>query len=287
MKEREHIGFFYAILAAIASAAMSVVIKWTEAASLEVMIFIRFLVSVILLVPAYFQGKIQFTRKRFGMHLARAIVGLIAMYSFFYSIRNLDLVNALTLFYTAPLFLPLVIYFWLKKIIPPMRIVAGIIGFIGILIILRPWLEAINWAVFVGLIGALFFAIAQVGVRLLSRIESIETIMAYFFLISLVISFFFMLFAWEPIDSIFVWMKLILIGVLSYIFQYFYTQSLRMAPASKVSSVNYLAVVFGGIFGWFFFGESPSIWVLVGVMFIIAGGLIALFSEQEIRGRKN
>ncbi len=70
---------------------------------------------------------------------------------------------------------------------------------------------------------------------------------------------------------------------LTFIYQYLLVRALSYAPATKVGTMNYLSVVFSGILGWWIFHEVPSIWVLVGVVFIIGGGVVALFSKAESR----
>jgi drug/metabolite transporter (DMT)-like permease len=171
----------------------------------------------------------------------------------------------------------------MKLVIPRSRVFALILGFAGVILILRPTEGSLSIASLIGLTGGLFAAIAQLGVRQLSKVESTETILSYYFIISTVVSFFPMVYAWKPIGEPMLWFLLLLIGLFSLIYQYLLTRSLTHAPATKVSTMNYLSVIFSGLLGWWFFNEVPSLWVVGGVFLIIGGGVIALLSREEAR----
>ncbi|MDE3045427.1 MAG: DMT family transporter [Verrucomicrobiota bacterium] len=281
--QREHHGFLMGICAALLLAFSGVMIKWGAEIPNETMVFFRFFISSLCILPFLFSGRVRLRWRAFPKHFPRAIAGLLSIYCYFYSIKYLPLVNASTLFYTGPLFVPLVVFFWLRLIVPKQRIGALVIGFLGILVILRPgpgfeWLTTL-----VGLLSGLFSAIAQVGIRQLSKTESTETILSYFFILSAILSFPPMLVTWQSIESSFQWLDLLGIALTSVAFQYFITKSLTHAPVSKVSVLSYLGVVFSGLFGWFIFSEQPTVWVLAGSSLIILGGLVALFSKESSR----
>lgn len=280
---REHYGFLFGLLTALSLSLNAIFIRWAESVPIPVIIFIRFSVMLLFLLPSIVQKKVQIRQKNIKKHLIRAFSGLIAMYCFFYSIDALPLVDAMTIFNTAPLFLPLIVLVWLKLIIPKMRVLAVVIGFVGILVILRPGSDVNLLGAAIGLMGGFFNAFAQLGIRQLSKVESTQTILVYYFLISTVLSFFPMIVFWEPIESFSIWADLFLISLTSFAFQYCLTQSLAHAPATKVATMSYLNVVFSGLLGWWIFRETPTIWAIVGSILIIGGGLISIFSKQESR----
>jgi drug/metabolite transporter (DMT)-like permease len=94
-----------------------------------------------------------------------------------------------------------------------------------------------------------------------------------------------MVYFWEPIASLELWINLGLIGIVSIGYQYCFTKSLKAAGSTKVSAINYLGVPFGGLLGWWFFQEQPSFWALIGTVLIILGGIIAILSKEEARHR--
>jgi drug/metabolite transporter (DMT)-like permease len=281
--EREHHGFLFGALAALSISICGVLIRWAAPVPIETMVFSRFLISFLLLMPWIVRGKVKVRAANLGKHILRATAGLVSMYCYFYSVLHMPLVNAFTFTNTMPLFVPIVVFLWMKLIVPKGRIWALACGFAGVLLVLRPTGEWSEWTNVTGLGNGLFAAIAYVGIRQLSKVESTETILTYYFLISVVFSAFPMFYAWQPIVDPLLWLDLLLIGLFSFLFQYFMTKSITYAPVSKVSAMSYLSVPFTGLLGWWLFQEVPSYWVLAGSVLIIAGGIGMLLSKETPR----
>ena len=278
---KTYLGFLFGLLAALTNALNPIFIKWAASVSNETMVFVRFFVGLLFVLPGAFTGKVKFHARYIGKHMWRALVGIGGIYCFFFSVKYLSLIDAVTLQNTSPLFVPIILFFSRKVIIPKWEIVGLVLGFLGVLLILRPGADLRNWACAIALLGALFAALGQLGIRSLSKVESLHTMMLYYFLISTVVSLPAMLYTWKPIEDSSLWIWLICIGIASCALQYFKTKSLIYAPASKVSVLVYLGVIFGGLFGWWLFDEIPSFWAIGGIVLIIGGSLFALFSEEK------
>lgn len=283
---KEHHGLIFAVAASMLTAISAVLVRWTEAVPITTMLFVRFALCSLCVTPFLWNRKVVMTETTVRKHTFRALLGLISMGCYFYSITHLSVINAVTLANTAPLFLPLVVFFWLRKIVPMIRLFSLLIGFIGVIVILRPSPDMEVGAALLGLFGGLCMALVQIGIRQLSKTESLETILTHYFIISAVVALFPMIYFWQPILTWELWRNLILIGIISVLYQYCFTRSLSAAGATKVSAINYLAVPFGGLLGWWFFHEVPSFYVLVGACLIVCGGVIAILSKQEARHRK-
>lgn len=281
---KEHHGLLLAIGTAALTAIGAVLVRWTPV-PVTTILFFRFGICALAVLPLLWQKKVVITLPSIRSHTTRALAGLISMGCFLYSVGHLSIMNAVTLSNTAPLFLPLVIFFWLKKIIPKMRFIALFIGFLGVVIIMRPSVHIQISAALIGLFGGLCSAIVQIGIRQLSMTESVEKILTHYFLIITAITFFPMIYFWEPISDPGIWINLVLIGIIALFLQYCLTTSLKHAGSTKVSAVNYLSVPFGGLLGWKFFNEEPSFWVLIGTSLILVGGIIAILSRKESRDR--
>jgi len=276
-----HLGFVFGLLAALTNAFNPIFIKWAASVSNETMVFVRFLVGLLFVLPGLFTGKVKFHAQYIGKHAWRAVVGIGGIYCFFFSVKYLPIVDAVTLQNTSPLFVPILYFFSRKVVIPKWEIFGLVIGFLGVLLILRPGADLRNWACAIAVLGGLFAAMGQMGVRALSKVESLETMMLYYFLIATVVSLPAMLYTWKPIEDPTMWIWLICIGMASCALQYFKTKSLIYAPATKVSVLVYLGVIFGGFFGWWLFNEVPSYWAIGGIVLIIGGSLLTLFSEKK------
>ncbi len=277
--EKEHHGFIYGFLAALCSAVIAVLIKLAASVSTETLIFARFFIPLPFILWIGFHKNIDLSWKKIPGHLVRSLAGLTSMYCFFYAVKSLPIVNALTLSNTSPLFIPLIVLIWLKLVVSKMRYFALGIGFLGVIVLLRPAHFEFSLGSLAGLGTGLFSAIAYVTIRQLSKIESTETILAYYFLIASAIAFFPMLAAWKPISQPIDWIYILGLGIVSFFYQYVLTRSFTLAAASKVSTMNYLALIFGGLAGWWIFNEVPDLWVLLGSALIVLSALLALFDK--------
>ncbi len=280
---KEHHGFLYGILAALSSAGMALFVKLCTSVSVGTLVFSRFVLGVPIILWVIYHQKLDISWAKVPKNLTRSLASILAIYAYFYSLQLLPIVNAITLTNTAPLFLPFVALIWLKLLVSKRRFLATAIGFVGILILLRPTSHFLETGSLLGLASGVLGAIALMSIRVLSKTESTEMILSYYFLIGTALSFFPLFLDWQPFYDPMQWLYLFLSGVCALIYQFTITKAYTHAPATKVSTMNYLGVVFGGLFGWWIFNEVPSYWVLAGTLLIISGALVALFDHTPPR----
>jgi drug/metabolite transporter (DMT)-like permease len=276
-------GFWYGIVAALTNAAIALVAKGAEGISVEVLVFARFFVSLLILLPVVRRQRIRVEWRRLPGHLVRGVAGLAAMYCYFFAVQRLPVVTALTLTNTAPLFIPLGLLVWLRLVIPKQRLVGVALGFAGVVALLRPQFGGQAVAEWVGLGGGVAMAIAYIGLRQLTKSHSPYEILFYYFGISTVLSALPLPWVWEPIRSPHLWGALFLLGLLSALLQFCLTHAMSLMQVSKVSATTYFSVVFGTIGGWLFFGEAPDWWTALGALLIVLGGVVSLFDHTPPR----
>jgi drug/metabolite transporter (DMT)-like permease len=276
---REHHGFIFGILAAICSSLMYVFVKLAQDVPVSTIVFSRFFIGLILLLPWLMRPPIRFNFQHFSLHLIRDFSGLIGIACYYFAIRRISLVNLSTLVGTFPLFIPIVLLVWRKLLIPKQTFWALIIGFMGVLVILRPSAELTDIADLVALFGAVFSALSAVAIRKLSHIESTHSILLNYFVLASIVAAVFMGIWWQPINRPIDWVYLGGVGVFGTLYQFFMTKSYTHAPTSKASMMSYFTVVFGGLFGWIFWNEVPPYRDALGVLLIVAGGCLALFDK--------
>ncbi|PIS00950.1 MAG: hypothetical protein COT84_04825 [Chlamydiae bacterium CG10_big_fil_rev_8_21_14_0_10_35_9] len=280
MKERDiFIGSMFGLLAALSYTIMATLVKLSPEVRIEAVVFFRNVVSMIILLPFLLKKKISLKTKRFKLHTFRAVVGMLGLYAYFYAVRNLPLVNAILLANTSPLFIPLVVLLWIKSKIPKRRMVFLGLGFLGVALILEPNLHFPLVPSIIGLSAGLFVAIAMVSVRLLSKTEKTESILFYFFIFSIIISFFPMVFTWEPFSEK-MWIYILGVGVAATFFQFFITKAYTYIPATQAGCLMYMSIVFGGILGFFLFDTIPKITILLGAFLVILGGILTLLDKK-------
>jgi drug/metabolite transporter (DMT)-like permease len=274
----------FMVAAAFLFALMSVMVKLLSHSLPNAMVvFLRSGLSLLVLLPPILRrGVARLRTRHLREHLVRGTVGMAAMYCFFFGIAKLGLAEALLLNYSLPLFIPLVERVWLGEPTP-----AGIwrplaIGMLGLLFILKPGLGLFQPAALVGVLGALFAATAQVGVRRLTLTESVTNIVFYFSICSTVIAFVPALFAWvtPAVSSIAVILAMVAAGTLA---QLLMTRAYQLAPAARVGPFIYGSVAFAALFDWLLFARRPDGLSSLGTALVVAAGILALRGARTAR----
>lgn len=264
-------------LSALLFATMGVLIRLASHTVDNVtVVFMRNLTGTLLLLPfALTQGKTFFITHKPLMHLWRALVGLAAMYGFFYAIAHLPLSNAMVFTYSSPVFIPLVAWLFLKERITPPMIIAALVGLVGVILVAKPSTEMFNWLSVVGISSSFFAAMAFVTVRALTTTEPATRIVFYFCLIATVVSAIPMYWHWRVLTQ----QELIYLvgaGSLATFSQISLSKAYSYAPAGKIGPANYLAIIFAGIWAWILWGEVPDHTALAGMLLILIGLLLCL-----------
>ena len=282
-KKTDHLpkGGAFIFVAATAYACMGMLVKRGKALPDEQLVFARNFICLLILLPWLFipRPKSLKTKKPYT-HLARALFGLLNMYLFFYSLRYILLVDAMLLNNTMPLFVPLVLWVWKKEKIPLTLVPGLVIGFVGVILILRPGLEIFNPAALLALASGLSMSISMANVRELGKFDPIYRILFYYFAISSFISVVPLVWAWEN-PSLSLWLILIGVGVFAAIYQFFLTAGYYYAPASKISPIIYFAVILSGFFDWYFWGQIPSTLSYIGVVLVIIGAIWCVKTQRK------
>jgi drug/metabolite transporter (DMT)-like permease len=277
MQHKEHHGFLYGTLAALCNALTVVFVKLASEAPTFTLLFFRFFISLLLLLP--FIHQVKLTLAKIPNHLFRALSGFLSIVFYYYAIERIYIANAITLANTAPLFTPFVALIWLKLLVSKWRFMAAVIGFIGVIFILNPTHFTFELASFAALATGFLSSISFINIRQLSKTESTETILFSYFAIAAFACFFPMIFTWKPIPNPITWLYIALMGLFAYLMQYFITKAFTHAPVSKAGLTAYFAIVFGGAAAWWIWGEIPTTWAVIGTLLTIAGGALALFDK--------
>lgn len=240
-------------------------------------VFFRNVVGLILFLPFIFKQGIGFVKtEKLWMHTWRSIVGLAAMYGFFYAIAHLKLSNAMVFTYSSPIFIPLIAWLFLKEKVTTAMLCAAGLGFIGVFCVAKPDQGLLNWISIVGISSSLLASMAFVTVRALTQTEPPERIVFYFCLIGSLLSVIPMFWVWRPyhLHELFF---LVAAGVLANVSQIFMSHAYRLAP------VNYIAIIFAGIWGFLLWNEVPDLYSVIGFGIIL---LAILLCSPLIQSKK-
>lgn len=223
------------------------------------------------------------TTRRPLMHLWRGALGVTGILCLFQALTLLPLADATTLGFTAPMFATLLSFLFLKEAVGRHRWLAVVVGFVGVMIVMRPGGDALPaMGVAFALIGAGFSAAVTVTLRHLSQTEHVAAIVFWFFIACAVVGAL-LLPAFGSLHPPLAFAFLAGGGMAGGVAQLAMTESLRLAPVSAVTPFDYLQIAGAVLFGWLALSVAPSISSLAGAALIIASGLYTAWREQVRR----
>ncbi len=242
----------------------------------ETVVFMRNLVGCLLFLPWVLRrGLAPFATRVPHLHLVRALVGLGAMYCFFYAIAHIPLAEAMLFTYAAPVFVPLVSRAWLGEPLSARVYLAIVIGLAGVILVLKPGPGIFRAISLVGLAACFLAAVAFTAVRRLSVSEPPLRIVFYFTLISTLVSALPMAWAWQGLSAQAL-VLLVGVGVLATVSQLVMSEAYRVAPVGTISPFSYTAIVFSAALAWLIWSEPLDRYALGGALLIFASGVLTL-----------
>ncbi|MBB4265551.1 DMT family transporter [Roseospira visakhapatnamensis] len=224
-----------------------------------------------------------FTR-RLGLHGIRLGLTVVTVMTGFYALVNLPLATAISISFSRALFVTLLAVVVLREVVGPHRWSAVAIGFLGVLVILRPWTGGqVDLAMVAGLISAAAVAGMSICVRLLSSTEGTMVMMLYSSALMSVILAVPAAFMWVTPDAVTLLLVLAM-GGSAVVGQFLLISAYRHAEPSAVAPMNYTQLLWVTALGFVLFGEFPGPAIWTGAALIIGAALYTLHRERQ-RGR--
>jgi drug/metabolite transporter (DMT)-like permease len=247
--------------------------------------FFRNLFGLAFMMPWLLRSGVNaLATRRMGGHVMRALFGLSAMLCLFMALSLMPLAEVTALTFAAPLFATVGSALVLKERVRLRRWTATLVGFLGVMIILRPGMEVISPAALVALAAAALMAGAMVSVRSLARSEHPAAIVIYFGLLVTPMSLVLALFVWTtPTLELLFWF--LLLGLAATAGQILMTRAFAAAEASAVMPFDFSRLIFVSLFGMMLFGEMPDGWTYVGAAIILAAA--AYITHHESRAGRS
>ncbi|ELS05614.1 putative permease [Xenococcus sp. PCC 7305] len=272
-------GAFFIVASEFSFALGAALVKLvSESFPNESIVFFRNFFGLLILAPLLFRGGTKTLQTDcLPIHLVRSGFGIGAMYCFFYAIANLSLGNTMLIKSTIPLIIPFVSGIWLHEKISQRIIFAGVLGFLGVFLILKPDGDT-NWASLVALLSSVLAAIAFVAVRKLSATEPTLRIISFFSIFGLFISAIPLIWTWKT-PTVRQFLLLMGLGLATTLGQFLLTRGYQNAPAASVGIFTYTSVIFGTFLGWLFWSELLDMNYFFGAVLIVLAGSIVLRSK--------
>ena len=219
------------------------------------------------------------------MHLLRSVLGIGAMGLAFYAFSLMPLAEAVSILHTAPLFMTALSVVLLRETVGIRRWSAIILGFIGMLLVVRPGADMLASGSLYMLAAAFLIGCTTIIIRHLGKIDDPVCITFYFTVTGVVVSSIGILIqGWEqplPMDLA----LLTVVGLFGGMAQYLMTLSYRHLAVGVVAPLKYLTIVFSGSIAYLVWGEVPDLQSVIGISIIILSGLYTLHREL-LRGTR-
>jgi drug/metabolite transporter (DMT)-like permease len=247
-------------------------------------VFLRSLSSLIVAAAVMLPvaGFSVFATQRPRDHVARGLSQAISQTLTILAFSLMPLAGAIAINFSAPLFAALVSIIFLKERAGFARWSALLVGFFGVLIVTNPGPNSLTLGALFALGNAIMYGSVTVAVRGMTKTESANTLLMWQLVTVAFFQSFLLLFGWRlpsPIDAAMLFAS----GFTNAIGQYFWTQALRLAPATAVSPFYYLMLVWAMIIGFLVWGDIPTKGLLIGSAIVVASGLFLLWRETRLQ----
>ena len=249
----------------------------------EIMLYRSCIGFLIVLTVARVAGTLgQVSTARLGLHALRNIAHFSGQNLWFFAITVIPLAQVFALEFTSPLWVLVLSPLILGERLTRVRVLAGLLGFVGILIVARPSPESLNIGVLTAALSAIGFALSAIFTRRLTRTESITCIL--FWLTLMQIGFGLVAAGYDgdmalPSAQTLPW--LVLIGCAGLLAHFCLTSALAIAPATVVVPIDFVRLPAIAVVGALVYGEALDPWVLLGALVIFAANYWNIWVETR------
>lgn len=281
--QRIGLGIILRVAAMACMATLFAGVKWAAGQGVPVLEIVFFrnafaFIPIALYILPTTGWRVLRTRRPLG-HLARSAVGLAGMFCGFTAASLLPLTEATALQFAAPLFMTALSALILKEHVGRHRWAAVAVGFVGVLIMIRPDPASMaQLGALFGIAGALGAAGAMIAVREIGKTEPGPTIVFYFTLAGTLAGLASAPFGWVMPDALTL-AVLIGVGLLGGVGQLLLTQALKVAPVAAVAPFDYTQLIWASLLGFLVWGELPRPVTLAGAVIVAGSGVYILYRE--------
>lgn len=262
--------------------------KWLGATYSPVqLLFLRGLLAtpVLVVLVVVLGGRPALRTRHLDIHLLRGFLNVVSASCFYLSLTMLPLAEVTAIAFSAPLLVAIISVVFLDEKVSLGGWGALLVGFAGVLLIVRPSPQHMPWAAMLPLITALGYAVMMVSARRINVRESMPTTMLYIALGQVFFAGLPQAWVWEPVQTGH-FAGFMGLAIFSTLGLGLITQAFRVAPASIVAPFDYSGLIWATLLGWLIWHEAPSFWFYAGAFLITAGGVyIALLQRPKKKAK--
>ncbi len=272
-------GVLFMLLSALISALNGAVAKiLSESMDPIEVVFYRNFLGVIIILFSLKKIPVSFDTSKLHLLLLRGVFGALAMLLFFYTIAYIPLGEAVILNKTSPFFVTILAYYLMKETINTNTIFALIIGFMGVVFIIKPFGIEISHEHIMGILGGFFAAAAYATIKKIKNIYDARIIMLSFMGIGMILPLLIFLFTpyveFKIYTDPFIWTLIVIMAIISTASQWFLTRAYSLSPASIIGVVSYTNIPFAVGFGVMLGDSFPDMYTFWGIALIVLGGIL-------------
>ena len=260
-----------------------------EMSSGQIVLF-RFSFQALILLPILFwANQLTLTFKHFWLQLLRALAMATATFCFFVAVRYMPLADSIAIFFVEPMILTILSVLFLGEVVRLRRVTAIIIGFIGVIIIIRPQFSDVGLIALLPLITAASFATYMLITRYFAeKISPVQMQFQMGLIIVPIMSVFVLLFPNLGIFEIKTpsWYEFYLLIALGFVAtggHLLLVFAASKAPANLLAPFQYVEIIGATFLGFFVFGDVPTIYTSIGITLIVLSGLYLWYREHQLQ----
>lgn len=217
-------------------------------------------------------------------YFVRCLIGVLAMFCGFWAIGHLPLAQAVSLSYSTPLFVTIAAVWFLHEQVRARRWAAVVIGFIGVLVIVRPGSASFTAGSLVALSAAVLSGIVAIQIKQLSATEPADRIVIWTTMLWVPMSLGPALFVWEWPQGI-TWLWVASAGLLGTGGHMLWTRALKLGDVSALTPISFMQLPLVAVLGFLLFGEAVDRWTVLGAAIIFAANAYIAHREAQLARR--
>ncbi len=271
------------LISIFAGSTMGVLIKFAQNdVSIYIAAFLRFLIGFIFIFPYILKTKFKvYKTSNILLHVIRSLLNYPAMLLTFSALMLVPYEKISALNFLVPFFVTILAVLFLKENIRIYRISALVIGFIGMLIILRPGIMDVSLGIQMVLVATFFWSIIIILTKQLTNKDSSITILTYMYTFMTFLTLITAIIFWEtPTTNSIIYLSLAaFVGTISH---FSINHAFKLVDVSMTQPFSFIGLIIASFYGYFLFNESPDIYTWLGAIVIFIGIIIITIRELKL-----
>ena len=283
MLNNNHFAIFLIIISIIFGTLMGTFIKLAqEELNVFTTGFLRFFFGFLIITPYILKTKFEvFSTKNLKIHILRSALNLPAMLLGFAALAMLPLEKMTAIHFIVPIIVTILAVIFLKEKIYLYRSIALVMGFLGMLIILRPGIIDISIGIYMALISSLIWSVVIILTKKVSKDDSAITILSHQYVYMSLFSFPLVIYFWDQ-PSLKTIIFILCAAISGTILHIALNHAYKLVDVTMTQPYSFLGLVVSSIIGYFVFSDKPDFYTWLGASVIFCGVLLISYRELKL-----